>query len=432
MENQLPYDKVLDDLLSRLPMFSRTGGAAYKPGLDNIIALCEHIGNPQLKLKCIHIAGTNGKGSVSHMLASILQESGYKTGLYTSPHLKDFRERIRINGEMIPKDEVVKWYHQLIEKSTAIGASFFELTVAMMLGYFAEQEVDIAVIETGMGGRLDSTNIIQPILSIITNIGLDHQQFLGNTIEAIAGEKAGIIKQNTPVLIGKYQRDTENVFSSFAARRNAPLLYANDFVEDVEWLNEYACRVILTDKVQIDIKCALTADYQLENMATVVAAITWLNGFYFTDKAISTSSIRSGIQNIISNTGFKGRWQILKSIPKVVADVAHNADGIKELLKQLKREDYRQLRIVFGAVKDKDITKILQLMPKDAEYYFCEPPLSRKLPAEAFQHLAREVGIGQFSIIPDPKTAFNTALYHTNDDDLLLVTGSFFVVAEII
>ena len=426
------YHQVLDDMFRKLPMFSRIGGVAYKPSLDNIEFLSAEIGQPHLKLKCIHVAGTNGKGSVSHWLASVLQEAGYSTGLYTSPHLKDFRERIRVNGQMIAEDDVVSWYDRLLPAAEQCQASFFEMTVAMAFGYFAEKEVDFAIIETGMGGRLDSTNIIDPILSVITNIGLDHQQFLGDTLPEIAVEKAGIIKPGKPVLIGKYQKEVKDVFLTTASRMEAPILYAEDFVASVEWMGSSRCKVTYTDGRILTFNSPMGADYQRENIRTVIAGLEWLNQICFTTKPLTAEEIQKGLERVIGHTGIRGRWQVLRSIPKVIADVGHNIDGIREVAEQLKKEDYNQLHIIYGAVKDKDVESILHLLPSDAHFYFCEPPLPRKLPAYELAAIATATDITHFFIIPDPVTAYKTALYQTKDDDLLLILGSFFVVGEII
>lgn len=432
MSNAGRYHQVIEEMFRMLPMFSKIGGAAYKPSLDNIAFLSAAIGHPHQQLTCIHIAGTNGKGSVSHWLASVLQEAGYSTGLYTSPHLKDFRERIRVNGQMITQEEVVSWYDRLLPAAEQCQASFFEMTVAMAFGCFAERAVDFAIIETGMGGRLDSTNIIDPILSVITNIGFDHQQFLGNTLPEIAAEKAGIIKPRKPVLIGKYQSEVKDVFLNMATLMEAPILYAEDFVASVEWMENARCKVTYTDGRTLSFISPMSADYQRENIRTVVASLEWLHQLYFKAKPLSADEIQKGLERVIGNTGIRGRWQVLKSIPKVIADVGHNIDGIREVVEQLKREEYDQLHIVYGAVKDKDVESILRLLPSNAHFYFCEPPLPRKLPAYELASIATATDISHFFIIPDPATAYKTALYQTGDNDLLLVLGSFFVVGEII
>jgi dihydrofolate synthase / folylpolyglutamate synthase len=416
----------------RLPMFSRVGAAAYKPSLSNTLHLCEAIGNPHATLTCIHVAGTNGKGSVSHWLASVFQSAGYKTGLYTSPHLKDFRERIRINGQMIDRDEVVTWYHQLMPAAEEVQASFFEMTVAMMFGHFQKQGVDIAIIETGMGGRLDSTNVIRPILSIITYIGMDHLHFLGDTLPAIAFEKAGIIKEGVPVLIGRYQKEIVDVFKQVSEGKSAPLLYADDLVSGVKMHPSGKAEVQRCSGSALIFQNPLQGHYQAENIAIVVAAIDWMNSSKSLRTEVSDEMMQNGIERVVEQTGIRGRWQVLKAIPKVVLDVGHNEDGIRSVVEQLRTESYRNLHIVFGAVKDKDLHAILKLLPTDAHYYFCEPPLDRKLPAEQLAQQARAAGFDKFSMIPDPKTAYETALYQCSEDDLLLVLGSFFVVGEIL
>ena len=333
---------------------------------------------------------------------------------------------------MITQEEVVNWYDRLLPAAEQCQASFFEMTVAMAFGCFAERAVDFAIVETGMGGRLDSTNIIDPILSVITNIGLDHQQFLGNTLPEIAAEKAGIIKPRKPVLIGKYQSEVKDVFLMMANRIEAPILYAEDLVSSVEWMENARCKVTYTDGRTLTFISPMSADYQRENIRTVVASLEWLNQIYFTTKPLSAEEIQKGLERVIVNTGIRGRWQVLKSIPKVIADVGHNIDGIREVVEQLKKEDYHQLHIVYGAVKDKDVESILRLLPADAQYYFCEPPLPRKLPARELAAIASAIPMDHFFVIPDPVTAYQTALYQTGDNDLLLILGSFFVVGEII
>lgn len=408
-------------------MFSRIGGAAYKADLQNTLTLCEHAGHPERKLRCIHVAGTNGKGSVSNMLASIFQEAGYKTGLYTSPHLKDFRERIRINGEMIPQEEVIRYYHLLNEKSLEIQASFFEMTVVMAFSYFVDQQVDIAVIETGLGGRLDSTNVIVPDLSIITNISLDHQQFLGNTLPEIAGEKAGIIKPGKPVVIGQYLPETAEIFIKKSIRENAPIYFSKDLNKKIEIIGNK--QFIIENKT---INFPLNASYQMENVATVLTAVDVYRSYY-SDLKISDQDIFDGLENVIKNTGFAGRWQVISEQPKVIADVGHNEDGIKEIVRQISKESFRHLRIVYGAVKDKDVTKILELLPKrNTSYYLCEPPIPRKLPLASLIDIAVKIELPIVYTIENPKDAYLKALNEADKDDLIVVLGSFFIVGEIL
>jgi dihydrofolate synthase/folylpolyglutamate synthase len=423
----MKYQEVLEDMFAKLPMFSRIGAAAMKPDLKNTEILCEEMKNPERNLRCIHIAGTNGKGSVSNMLASIFQEAGYKVGLYTSPHLKDFRERIRINGEMIPEEEVNHYYQKLIAKSDEIKASFFEMTVVMAFAYFRDKNTDIAIIETGLGGRLDSTNVLNADMSIITNIGYDHQQFLGDTLPEIASEKAGIIKAKKPVVIGQFLKETSKVFIEKSLELNAPIYfsdYSSDTVEIID--NKY----FIVNNIKV--YCPLLAHYQVENIRTVLNALDTYQ-VYYPDFEISEINVYNGLENIIQNTGFQGRWQILQEHPKVIADVGHNIDGIKMVLKQLSHEKFSHLRIVYGAVKDKDVNSILSILPKNnTSYYLCEPPISRKLPLQELHNFA----INNYLTIEyeneNPKLSYLKALEDSQEEDLILVLGSFFIVGEII
>lgn len=423
----MDYNQVIEDMFDMLPMFSRIGGAAYKADLENTLALCEHAGHPEQKLRCIHVAGTNGKGSVSNMLASIFQEAGYKTGLYTSPHLKDFRERIRVNGQMIPQEDVIRYYHQLIGKSKEIQASFFEMTVVMSLSYFNEIQTDIAIIETGLGGRLDSTNVVTPDISIITNIAYDHQQFLGNTLPEIAGEKAGIIKSGKPVIIGEFHPKTADVFIKKALDKNAPIYFSKDSGNNIE-LNDNK-GFIINKKV---INCPLTAQYQVENINTVLTALEVYQNHY-SDLPFSDENISDGLENILINTGFQGRWQQIHSQPKAIVDVGHNEDGIREIVRQLSKETFKHLRIVYGAVKDKDVSQILELLPKrNTSYYLCAPPLPRKLPLESLKEIALKIEIPVVYTNENPKNTYQQALQDADEEDLILVLGSFFIVGEIL
>ncbi|MCO5231056.1 MAG: bifunctional folylpolyglutamate synthase/dihydrofolate synthase [Chitinophagales bacterium] len=423
----MSYQKVIEDMFARLPMFSRIGGAAYKADLSNTLELCEVVHHPQNNLRCIHIAGTNGKGSVSNLLASIFQEAGYKTGLYTSPHLKDFRERIRINGEMISQDDVLKYYSLLNTKADEIQASFFELTVAMAFAYFVDNKTDIAIIETGLGGRLDSTNVVQSDMSIITNIGYDHQQFLGNTLEEIAFEKAGIIKKNKPVVIGLYQNETAKVFVEKSLKEHAPIYYSKDFNKDIQYIDNQEYKI-----GKNKFECPLTATYQIENIATVLSAIDVYKAYY-SDMPITEKAVFDGLKNVLQNTGFQGRWQTLQNHPKVVVDVGHNIDGIREIRKQLSKEAFKQLRIIYGAVKDKDVNSILELLPREnTSYYLCEPPLPRKLPLSDLITIAQKQNIPINFYNENPKLVYQKALEDAEENDLILVLGSFFIVSEIL
>ena len=400
------YQKTLDWLFSRLPIYQRSGAAAYKADIGNIVEACKRLNNPHEQFKSIHVAGTNGKGSTSHMLASILQEAGYTTGLYTSPHLKDFRERIRINGNKIPEVQVVKFVSNNHHWFKEIGMSFFEMTVAMAFNYFAEEKVDIAIIETGLGGRLDSTNIISPELCRITNIGLDHTALLGGTIEQIAFEKAGIIKKDTTVIIGRKQNETTPVFQEKAKSENAPLYYATSFnhVSD------------------------LKGNYQQENINTCISSIRKLQE---KDWNISEEHIENGLKKVVANTGILGRWQTIHHKPLTICDTGHNEDGIHNILTQIRQIPYEQLHIVWGTVKEKSIEKILTLLPKNAIYYFCEANITRALPKEKLLTLANQYDLkGQQ--YPCVKAALLSAQKNAHTKDLIFVGGSTFVVAEVL
>lgn len=411
-------------------MFSRTGPAAIKPDLTNTLALCNHLGNPQTKFKSIHIAGTNGKGSVSHMLASIFQEQGYKTGLYTSPHLKDFRERIKINGEMISQEAVVDFTDSIKTFIEEIEPSFFEVTVGMAFHYFAEKNVDIAIIETGLGGRLDSTNIIDPEISVITNIGFDHMSLLGNTLEAISTEKAGIIKKNKPVVIGKTQTETSKVFREKAILMNAPIFFADEeySVSDVNQERDLLTfNISNKNNNSRKISSNLNSLYQLENIRTVVATIDHLDKTTF---KIQESSLVDGIRKTTSNTGLRGRWEKIGEHPSIIVDVGHNPDGIKEIIRQLSNSTYHKLHVIVGLSKDKDYLEILSMLPKDAEYGFTQANIPRALDAET---LLRE-GLN-FGLHGRAFSNVNLALDHAksiaNAEDLILICGSLFVIGEL-
>ncbi len=413
-------------------MFSRIGAAAYKKDLHNTIALCDALNNPQTTFKSIHIAGTNGKGSTSHMLAAILQQAGYKTGLYTSPHLKDFKERIKINGEMISEDFVVEFVEHNKTLSESIEPSFFELTVAMAFDYFAKQKVDIAVIETGLGGRLDSTNIITPILSIITNIGYDHMNILGNTLQEIANEKAGIIKPNVPVVIGEYLAETKNIFTQKAKASNSKIYFAS---EDYKVSNITSSPQILncdvtnmehgtTEKFSLD----LNGIYQTKNLCTVLCAEGILMQLGFT---INNEAEKYALANTKKITALHGRWDMIAENPAVVLDVAHNEDGIKQILKQLATGN-KQIKnhFVLGMVKDKEVDKVLSLLPTDAEYYFTNAHIPRALPAQELQTKAAVYNLkGNF--YDNVNMAINAAKQNAEATDLIIVCGSVFLVGEV-
>lgn len=390
-------------------MYQRVGQAAYKADLAATVALADYLNNPEKSFKSIHVAGTNGKGSTSHMLASIFQEAGYKTGLYTSPHLKDFRERIKINGQMIPEGSVVQFIESHKNYFETHQLSFFEMMVGLAFDYFRSEQVDIAIIEVGMGGRLDSTNIITPELSVITNIGLDHTQFLGDTLEKVASEKAGIIKENIPIVIGETHPETEAVFKRFASEKRTSIVFA-----DQEEPSQH----------ESDLK----GFYQKKNIQTVSVALRILQNRGWN---ISEDNISKGLGNTISNTGLMGRWQILKQIPKVICDTGHNKEGLELVMAQLKTETFEKLHIVLGVVSDKDLKSVLPLFPKDATYYFCKPKIPRGLDASLLVVRALEFGLkGSEYISVD--SAYQNALAQASDEDLIFIGGSTFVVAEVV
>lgn len=424
------YEETLDYLYQNLPMFQRVGASAIKPDLQNTLALCSKLGNPHLKFKSIHVAGTNGKGSTSHMLASILQSSGYKTGLYTSPHLKSFTERIRINGAEISKDyivEFVKNVHPLIEK---IKPSFFEITVAMAFDYFAAQYVDVAVIEVGLGGRLDSTNVITPELSVITNIGWDHTDILGNTLQQIASEKAGIIKKGIPVVISERQAEIDAVFKGKAVELDAPLYFAEDnFRANTSKAGEQVVFEIFEDDRPLfsNLQLQLQGLYQEKNIPGVLQSVTVLREKGWT---ISKEQLLDGLRYVVSHTGLKGRWQILGNHPLIVCDTGHNLNGIQEVLRQIKLQSFDKLFFVFGMVKGKDAKAILELLPKTAYYFFCEAKIPRALDAVALFELARSKGL-KGEVIGDVNEAIEQAKKVAAANDMIFVGGSTYVVAEI-
>ena len=403
------YQETIDCLFSNLPMFQRVGASAMKKDLTNITELCEYLGNPQNKFKSIHIAGTNGKGSTSHMLASILQEAGYKVGLTTSPHLKDFRERIRMNGIMCEEEFVVDFVTKHEQKILDQGASFFEIAIAMSFEYFAQQQVDIAVIETGLGGRLDSTNIIKPELAVITNIGLDHTQFLGDTLELIAFEKGGIIKTNTPVVIGETTTETKKVFSDLAKERNAEIIYAEE-------------------KFFQDLASDLIGSYQVKNRRTVLAAVEELQKQGW---EISLENISQGLLNVVKNTNLRGRWDILGNNPLIVADTAHNPHGLLEISNQIKQQNYNKLHLVLGFVNDKDVSEILRFFPKNAIYYFCAPDVPRKLLLNDLKLIVSD-RFEEVYFFESVSEALKSAKGAANQKDMIYIGGSTFVVAEVI
>ncbi|MCF6130301.1 bifunctional folylpolyglutamate synthase/dihydrofolate synthase [Flavobacterium sp. AS60] len=404
------YKETLDWMFNKLPMYQTQGATAYRKDITNTVLLAKHLGNPELQLKCIHVAGTNGKGSTSHLLASVLQEAGYKVGLYTSPHLKDFRERIAINGTPISEDYVCKFITKNKTFFEANELSFFEMSVGLAFEYFIKEKTDINIIEVGMGGRLDSTNIVTPLVSVITNIGLDHTQFLGNTLEAIAFEKAGIIKPKIPVVIGEYVAETKPVFWAKANETESQIYFASDLIQETY-------------------PSALLGDYQIQNKKTVLQTIKVLQ-----DKnliIVSESNIKEGFLNVIKNTNLQGRWQLLGDKPKIICDTAHNAHGLKIIINQLQKEKYDQLHIVLGLVNDKNLDEILPLFPKNAIYYFCRPNNFRGLD----EAILKEKAAG-FNLIGERyisvSNAYQSARKNANENDFIYIGGSTFVVAEIL
>ncbi|RZK44266.1 MAG: bifunctional folylpolyglutamate synthase/dihydrofolate synthase [Pedobacter sp.] len=428
----MTYQQTLAFLYGKLPMFTRIGAAALKKDLSNTISLCNAIDNPQNKFKSIHVAGTNGKGSTSHMLAAILQQSGYKTGLYTSPHLKDFRERIKINGKMISKSDVTKFIQRQKQTIQTIEPSFFEVTVAMAFDYFAKEKVDIAVIEVGLGGRLDSTNIITPELSIITNISLDHTAILGNTVSEIAKEKAGIIKSNIPVVVGEQQEESNAVFIEKAQEEFAPLTFADAGFKTKDINSREGSLVIDVEKnakvLYPSLTLDLTGSYQKKNILTVLEAVEQLRQKGY---LIPNQDVYAALKNTKKLTGLNGRWQILGRKPLIICDTGHNESGITEVVKNIRSTTYKNLHFVIGMVKDKDINNVLKLLPKDAFYYYCAPDLERALAVEDLSRQAKEAGLNgtPFSNV---KEALDAAKQAANTDDLIFIGGSTFVVAEII
>lgn len=403
------YQQTVNWLFNQLPMYQKQGKSAYKSDLSNTIRLSNYLNNPEHKFKSVHVGGTNGKGSCSHILASIFYEAGYKVGLYTSPHLKDYRERIKINGKKISENFVVDFVkqHKVFFEDNAL--SFFEMTVGLAFEYFATKKVDIAIIEVGLGGRLDSTNIITPELSIITNIGLDHTQFLGNTLPDIAKEKAGIIKPDVPVVIGETNPETKTVFINKAKATTSNIYFADKLVDNVY-------------------DCDLKGNYQQHNIKTVLQSISVLKN---SNWKLSDEHCRIGLQNVVKNTKLLGRWQILNKEPKIICDTAHNKEGLVEVMQQLKNEDYQKLHVVFGVVNDKNVSEIITLLPKEAIYYLAKPNIIRGLETEILASYFEKSGF-QFNTYSSVLEAFKNAKKASNKNDVIYVGGSTFVVAEII
>lgn len=428
------YNQCLEFMFNQLPMYQRIGSAAYKADLNTTLAIDKLLNHPHKNYKTIHIAGTNGKGSVSHSIASILQAKGLKTGLYTSPHLKDYRERIRINGEKISQEYVCQFLNKYKKDFDKIKPSFFEMTFAMATEYFSENNIDIAVIETGMGGRLDSTNIISPIFSVITNISFDHVRFLGNTIEEIAEEKAGIIKSNIPVIIGETQKETKPVFINKAKKEKTKILFADrNFSIQNNNNNGSSLKanydILKKGKLYIkNLKCPLLGLYQNKNLLTVIQATELINETFI---KISKDTIKQGIENVITGTGLMGRWQILSEKPMIICDTGHNEAGIQFVTEQIKQTPYNKLHFVIGMVNDKNISHILKLLPVEAKYYFCKADIPRGLNQDILAEEAKSIGL-KGETFNSVNQAFEAAKNNADDDDLIFVGGSNFTVAEIL
>lgn len=426
------YQEVIEFMFNSLPMYQRVGAAAYKANLDNTLAFDKITGSPHKKYKTIHIAGTNGKGSVSHSLASILQEAGYKTGLYTSPHLTDYRERIRVNGKKIEESFITEFINSHKNFIKNVKPSFFEMSVALAFKYFELQQVEVAVIEVGMGGRLDSTNIILPELSVITNIGLDHTQFLGNSLAEIAGEKAGIIKQNIPVVIGERQKETEEVFLKKAKEKNSKISFASD---------NYACKILNSNlkysSFEVEKKTSdksytlnfnLSGKYQEKNLATILETVDNLRNQGF---CISDENVKQGLENLIKNTGFHGRWETLSTEPLTICDTGHNKEGLSYTIEQLLSLEFKKLRFVLGFVNDKNVDEVLKLFPKNAEYYFCKAQIPRALDEKILLEKANLVSINGKSF-ENVSSAYHAAKKDADKNDVIFIGGSTFVVADLL
>lgn len=427
------YQETLDYLYSYLPMFQRIGAAAYKADIYNTVELMKALGNPEKKFKSIHVAGTNGKGSSSHLIASILREKGLKVGLHTSPHLKDFRERIKIDNKMCDEEFVINFVENNKELIERIKPSFFETAVAMAFTYFAQENVDIAIIEVGMGGRLDSTNVINPLACLITNISFDHTQFLGNSLEAIAQEKAGIIKQNTPVVISQTQKETQNVFSAKANEKNSPICFADSYLscENVNHSQGLLKMDIYKNGVERikNLQSSLSGYYQQKNILGVVALIDTLNQYH--NFNISDEEIKQGIENLSSNFPIAGRWQTLCNKPLTICDTGHNEDGLKYVIEQIKNTPHEKLRFVLAMVNDKDVNKVLSMLDKDAEYYLSQAKIPRALPVDELAEKAQQAGLS-FTKYATISQALAQAQQDSKENDLVFVGGSTFTVAEVV
>lgn len=424
------YNQTLDYLFSRLPMFQRVGAAAYKADLKNTIAICKELGNPQNKLQCIHVAGTNGKGSTSHMLAAVLQKAGYKVGLYTSPHMVDFRERIKINGKLISKEYVVEFVEKHQSKFEKIEPSFFEWTVGLAFDFFANQEVDVAVIEVGLGGRLDSTNVITPLVSVITNISFDHMNLLGDTLAKIGAEKAGIIKERIPVVVSQYQPEVAPIFNEKAKQLKAPITYGDKIYKVIGFSkNKDGLQVEVLNKktnATLNYQLDLSGSYQVKNCLGVLTALEEIVKAGF---VISDENIKDGLKQVVKLTGLSGRWQTLNEKPLVICDTGHNEDGIKEVLKNIEATPHKNLHMVIGMVNDKEVTKVLSLLPKTATYYFTKASIPRALNENELATQAKALGL-KGETFETVKAAIEAAKKKAKTNDLIFVGGSTFVVAD--
>jgi len=426
------YAETVDYLFNRLPMFSRIGAAAYRENLDNTWQLSEFVGKPERRFRSVHVAGTNGKGSTSHMLAAIFQEAGYKTGLYTSPHLKDFRERIRINGEFITENAVVDFVSRIAPQAEKMDPSFFEISVVMAFDYFAKQQVDIAIIEVGLGGRLDSTNIITPELSVITNISYDHMNLLGDTLAKIAFEKAGIIKPGIPVVVGESQPETDPIFTQRAHEEQAPIRFADKhhYISDWKYQRHSLIAEVATSPTADDKKyytLDLAGIYQTKNLLTVLEAVHTLKSRGWD---LPHQTVERALKQVKKLTGLHGRWELIHEHPDIVLDVAHNEDGVRQLLRQIELTDHEELHIVLGMVKDKDISRVLVLLPRQANYYFTRARIPRALPEQELAANGNAAGLKGLAY-PTVPEALAAAKAHARPKDLVVICGSVFVVAEV-
>jgi len=428
----MTYTETLNFLYHSLPVFQHIGGSAYKPGFDNIVALEQELGEPHRRFRSVHVAGTNGKGSVSHMLAAVLQAAGYRTGLFTSPHLKDFRERIKVNGQMISEEEVVNFVEQHREAIDRIQPSFFEITTAIAFDYFAREQVDVAVIEVGMGGRLDSTNVIRPLASVITNISWDHAQFLGDTLEKIAGEKAGIIKEMTPVVIGESQIESQLTFITRAKECSAPILFADQLYRVVDRQYVGVNQQQFTIESRLDgetfaLTVDLLGDYQRKNILTVLTTLDVLNGSG--GLTLPREAVVEGLASAAATTGLSGRWQVVNKAPLTVCDTGHNEGGLREIVAQIARQHYRKLYMVLGFVADKDLDKVLPLLPKEAHYLFTRAGIERALDEKLLAERAAAYGLlGE--TLPNVTVAVKRARELASPEDMIYIGGSTFIVAE--